>query len=154
MNRYETSPWEFPSAWWTTWINFVQALFWGNSSLKIIYHMQDQGLGCSRVSTIIFLDGFKTASCSVFSPDFKNMSHFLIGCSNHEIWALIGQWENSWIRVMVLTYTPKLCQLSWNDTHFFIIAIKSQKKLFLELSTRTSYSSQLFGLPGFWRSYP
>ena len=42
-------------------------------------------LGCSRVSTIIFLDGFETVSCSVFSPDFKNISHFLIGCSNHEI---------------------------------------------------------------------
>ena len=42
-------------------------------------------VGCSRVSRIIFSNGFDTVSSSVFSPDFKNISHFLIGCSNHEI---------------------------------------------------------------------
>ena len=34
---------------------------------------------------LFFPDGFGIVSSSVFSPEIKNVVHFLIGCSNHEI---------------------------------------------------------------------
>ena len=64
---------------------------------------------------IIFLDAYEVDSYSVFCPDSKNITHFLIGLSYHEIWALIGREQILKIRVMVSAKTPKQCLLSSCD---------------------------------------